>query len=196
MKLVFARVSLPDNSELMRYVTKLTSIFIEVLHVAVDVEKLRIFLTYFVLGVVLLRSEVGSKNIDKSISIADRTKAFAIRIIKACSFLDEKPGVCRTREQLLRSGTSIGANVHESRSAQSDRDFLHKMEIALKEARETEYWLEILIESEVVEKAKFSPLLQEADEIVKILVTSTRTIKQRLNASKSNGRRMEAASEN
>jgi four helix bundle protein len=73
--------------------------------------------------------------VDKSISIADRTKAFAIRIIKACSFLDEKPGVCRTlSKQLLRSGTSIGANVHESRSAQSDRDFLHKMEIALKEA--------------------------------------------------------------
>ena len=77
-----------------------------------------------------------SENGDKSISITDRTKAFAIRIIKACSFLDEKPGVCRTlSKQLLRSGTSIGANVHESRSAQSDKDFLHKMEIALKEAQ-------------------------------------------------------------
>ncbi|WP_372726749.1 four helix bundle protein [Nostoc sp. TCL26-01] len=64
-------------------------------------------------------------NVDRSISITDRSKAFAIRIIKACSFLDEKPGVCRTlSQQLLRSGTSIGANVHESRSAQSDRDFL------------------------------------------------------------------------
>ncbi len=86
-----------------------------------------------------------SENGGKSISITDRTKAFAVRIIKACSFLDEKPGVCRTlSKQLLRSGSSIGANVHESRSAQSDKDFLHKMEIALKEARETEYWLEIL----------------------------------------------------
>ncbi|MBD2342246.1 four helix bundle protein [Calothrix sp. FACHB-156] len=133
---------------------------------------------------------------DKNVGIADRTKAFAIRIIKACSFLDEKPGVCRTlSKQLLRSGTSIGANVHESRSAQSDRDFLHKMEIALKEARETEYWLEILIESEVVEKTKFEPLLKEADEIVKILVASTRKIKERLNGGKSNSRRMEVASE-
>lgn len=133
---------------------------------------------------------------NKSISIAERTKAFAIRIIKACSFLDEKPGVCRTlSKQLLRSGTSIGANVHESRSAQSDKDFLHKMEIALKEARETEYWLEILIESEVVEKTKFEPLLKEADEIVKILVASTRKMKDRLNGSKFNSRRMEAASE-
>lgn len=77
-----------------------------------------------------------SENGGKSISITDRTKAFAVRIIKACSFLDEKPGVCRTlSKQLLRSGTSIGANVHESRSAQSDKDFLHKMEIALKEAQ-------------------------------------------------------------
>ncbi|MBD6620790.1 four helix bundle protein [Komarekiella sp. 'clone 1'] len=131
---------------------------------------------------------------DKGINIADRTKAFAVRIIKACSFLDEKPGVCRTlSKQLLRSGTSIGANVHESRSAQSDKDFLHKMEIALKEARETEYWLEILIESEVVEKSKFSPLLQEADEIVKILVASIRKIKDRLNGNKFRSRKMVVA---
>ena len=131
---------------------------------------------------------------DKSISITDRTKAFAVRIIKACSFLDEKPGVCRTlSKQLLRSGTSIGANVWESRSAQSDKDFLHKMEIALKEARETEYWLEILIESEVVEKSKFYSLLQEADEIVKILVASTRKIKDRLNGSKFRSRKIVVA---
>ncbi|MHC5746960.1 MAG: four helix bundle protein [Nostoc sp.] len=122
---------------------------------------------------------------DQNIGIADRSKAFAIRIIKACSFLDEKPGICRTlSKQLLRSGTSVGANIRESRSAQSDKDFLHKMEIALKEARETEYWLEILIESEVVEKSKFYSLLQEADEIVKILVASTRKIKERLNGNK------------
>ena len=74
-------------------------------------------------------------------SITDRTKQFAIRIVKACSFLDEKPGVLRAlSKQLLRSGTSIGANVRESRSAQSDKDFLSKLEIALKEARETQYW--------------------------------------------------------
>jgi four helix bundle protein len=129
--------------------------------------------------------------VDKNVGIVDRSKVFAIRIIKACSFLDEKPGVCRIlSKQLLRSGTSIGANVHESRSAQSDRDFLHKMEIALKEARETEYWLEILIESEVVEKDKFSPLLQEAKEIVRILIASTRKIKDKLNGNKFRSRKM------
>ncbi len=124
---------------------------------------------------------------DKSISIADRTKLFAIRIIKACTFLDEIPGVCRTlSKQLLRSGTSIGANVRESRSAQSDKDFLNKMEIALKEARETEYWLEIIIESEVVEKSKFDSLLKEANEINKILIASTRKIKDKIHSQLSN----------
>jgi four helix bundle protein len=114
------------------------------------------------------------------ISIADRTKVFAVRIIKACCFLDESPGVLRTlSKQLLRSGTSIGANVREAQSAQSDKDFINKLEIALKEARETQYWLEILIESELVEKQKFQLLLQEANEIGKILTASTRKLKDK-----------------
>ncbi|MHC5862183.1 four helix bundle protein [Nostoc sp.] len=82
---------------------------------------------------------------NQNISIANRTKALAIRIVKACTFLDEKYGVCRTlSKQLLRSGTAIGANVREAQSAQSDKDFLSKLEIALKEERETDYWLDIL----------------------------------------------------
>lgn len=100
--------------------------------------------------------------------------------IKACSFLDQQSGVVRTlSKQLLRSGTSIGANVREAQSAQSDKDFLHKLEIALNEARETEYWLEILIESSIVEPKKFNALLQEAQEIGKILVSSTRKLKEK-----------------
>ncbi|MBN3908418.1 MAG: four helix bundle protein [Nostoc sp. NMS1] len=111
-------------------------------------------------------------------SITDRTKNFAIRIVKACCFLDEKPGVSRIlSKQLLRSGTSIGANVREAQSAQSNKDFINKLEIALKEARETQYWLEILIESELVNRHKFQLLLQEANEIGKILVTSTKRLK-------------------
>ncbi len=72
----------------------------------------------------------------------------------------------------------ISANVREAQSAQSDRDFLSKLEIALKEAREAQYWLEILIESDIVEPKKFNPLLQEANEIGKILVASTKKLKQ------------------
>ncbi|MBW4557922.1 MAG: four helix bundle protein [Trichormus sp. ATA11-4-KO1] len=113
-------------------------------------------------------------------SITHRTKAFAVRIIKACCFLDEKSGVLRTlSKQLLRSGTSIGANCREAQSAQSDKDFINKLEIALKEARETQYWLEILIESELVEQQKFTLLLTEANEIGKILTASTRKLKEK-----------------
>ncbi len=115
-----------------------------------------------------------------NISISEQTKNFAVRIIKACSFLEEKSGVCRTlSKQLLRSGTAIGANVREAQSAQSNKDFLSKLETALKEARETQYWLEILIESELVEKQKFDSLLQETNEIGKILVASTKKLKEK-----------------
>ncbi|MCC5664177.1 four helix bundle protein [Nostoc sp. CHAB 5784] len=111
-------------------------------------------------------------------SITDRIRSFAIRIVKACCFLDEKSGVYRIlSKQLLRSGTSIGANVREAQSAQSSKDFINKLEIALKEARETQYWLEILIESELVDRHKFQLLLQEANEIGKILVASTKRLK-------------------
>ncbi|MEN9518426.1 MAG: hypothetical protein RLZZ381_1014 [Cyanobacteriota bacterium] len=113
------------------------------------------------------------------ISIQDRSKNFAIRIIKACSWLDETPGIKRTLgKQLLRSGTSIGANCKEAVSAQSRRDFVHKYEIALKEAQETEYWLEILIESETIDEKKFSQLLSESREIIKILSSSVKKLKQ------------------
>jgi four helix bundle protein len=72
------------------------------------------------------------------IPISDRTFNFAVRIVKLCHFLEEKPGVSRTlSQQLLRAGTSIGANTAESQSGQSKKDFLNKLEIALKEARET-----------------------------------------------------------
>lgn len=72
--------------------------------------------------------------------ITDRTFNFAVRIVNLCKVLDEKPGVRRVLyKQLIRSGTSIGANVEESQSAQSKADFVHKLEISLKEARETRY---------------------------------------------------------
>ncbi|MEH1906427.1 MAG: four helix bundle protein [Nostoc sp.] len=114
------------------------------------------------------------------VSIDERTKQFAIRIIKASCFLDEKAEVCRTlSKQLLRSGTSVGANVREAQSAESNADFIHKLQISLKECRETQYWLEILIESQMVHTTKFSSLLQEANEIGKILVVSINKLKQK-----------------
>jgi four helix bundle protein len=85
------------------------------------------------------------------IPITERSFDFAVRVVNVCKFLDEQPGVGRTlAKQLIRSGTSIGANVEESQAAQSTADFIHKLEIALKEARETRYWLKLLIAAEVI----------------------------------------------
>ncbi len=116
--------------------------------------------------------------------IQDRTLSFAVRVVKLCKFLSEQDGVTRVLyKQLIRSGTSIGANVREAQSAQSDRDFLHKLEIALKEARETEYWLIILVEADLVKEQRIKLLRQECEEIIKILVVITKKIKQKIKMS-------------
>ncbi len=103
----------------------------------------------------------------------------AVRIVHLCQFLDEQPGVARTlSRQLLRSGTSIGANVEESQSAQSTADFVHKLEISLKEAKETRYWIRLLIASSVVPESRLLPLLGEANELIKILAAIVVKTKQ------------------
>jgi four helix bundle protein len=126
-----------------------------------------------------VRKEFGVMN-GSNPKIQERTLSFAVRVVKLCRFLDEQGGVARVlANQLIRSGTSIGANVREAQSGQSDRDFLHKLEIALKEARETEYWLIILVEAEVIKEEKVGALRQESDEIIKILVTITKKLKEK-----------------
>ena len=105
-----------------------------------------------------------------SIDITERTFEFAVRIVKLCQSLDEHPGVSRVlSKQILRSGTSIGANVEEARAGQSKADFISKNAIALKEARETHYWLRLLITTEIVPKEKLINLIAEAEELKKIL---------------------------
>lgn len=104
--------------------------------------------------------------------IEERTFLFAVRVVKLCEFLEKQTGVARTlSNQILRSGTSIGANVAESQSAQSRKDFIHKLEIALKEARETQYWLRLLITTELISNQRLQPLFNENEIIIKILVT-------------------------
>lgn len=127
-----------------------------------------------------IKIEMTSFNFDMNyIPISERTFNFAVRIVKLCSFLEEKSGVSRTLgQQLLRSGTSIGANTAESKSGQSRKDFLNKLEIALKEARETKYWLRLLVAAEIVTKQRLVTLLEEIEEIIKILVSITRKIKE------------------
>lgn len=85
-------------------------------------------------------------------------------------FLDEhKKASKRIADQLQRCGTSIGANVAESQSAQSDRDFINKLEIALKEAKETQYWLKLVLEINLASETNVNDLLHEVEEIIKVL---------------------------
>jgi four helix bundle protein len=112
--------------------------------------------------------------------IQERTFEFAIRIVKLCQYLDEKPGVKRVlSNQLLRSGTSVGANIEEAQAGQSRADFLSKMSIATKEARETLYWLKILEKAELISDDRLQDLKQEADEIVRILTSIVKATKQK-----------------
>jgi len=110
--------------------------------------------------------------------IRQRTFDFAVRIVKLCHYLNEKPGVSRIlSSQLLRAGTSIGVNVEESQAGESLADFISKYSIALSEARETHYWLRLLIAAEIVPEARLAELLTEADELMRIigaLVVSTK----------------------
>lgn len=103
-------------------------------------------------------------------NIVDRTFSFALRIVQLCRSLERTPGVLRSLSlQLLHSGTSIGANVEEAQAGQSKADFVSKMAIALKEARETSFWLRLIRESDLADKSAIDSLRREAIEISKIL---------------------------
>ena len=102
--------------------------------------------------------------------IQNRTFEFAIRIVNLCRHLDEKPGVGRTiGRQLLRAGTSVGANVEEAQAGQSKADFISKIAIALKEARETRYWVRLLVASNILPKERLSNIQTEVEELMKVL---------------------------
>ncbi len=102
------------------------------------------------------------------------SKAFALRIIKLYQYLKNEKQVYVLSKQILRSGTSIGANVRESVNAQSRSDFINKLNIALKEADETEYWLELLHESDILDDKQFDSLY---DDCGKLAATLTKIIK-------------------
>jgi len=108
---------------------------------------------------------------DKNVrDIRERTFEFAVRIVRLCQHLDKTPGACRTLSgQLLRAGTSIGANVEEAQAGQSRADFVSKNSIALKEARECHYWLRILIATKIMPEKQIAELRDEAEEIKRVL---------------------------
>ena len=102
--------------------------------------------------------------------IRERTFEFALRIVKLCHELNKKPGVSRDiSRQLLKAGTSVGANTEEAQAGQSRPDFISKNSIALKEAREAHYWLRLLIAAKIMPEKKLAALRDEAEEIKRIL---------------------------
>ena len=109
--------------------------------------------------------------------IVSKSKSFALRIIKLYRYLIENHRISPIANQILKSGTSIGANVKEAIRAQSKPDFYSKMNIALKETSETEYWLELLYESEYITKEQFDSIYNDCTELLKILISITKTQK-------------------
>ena len=132
------------------------------------------------------------------LDITKRSFQFAVRIVNLCRFLEKQDRVSRTlANQLLRSGTSVGANIEEAQAGQSKADFTAKMSIARKEAREpsgasqtnrlvcpmgehggahqTLYWLRLLKATEIVESDKLNDITKEADELVRILTSIVKT---------------------
>jgi len=112
------------------------------------------------------------KGKSKKKDIQERGFSFACRIVKLYQFLAKRKGGMEILgRQVLRSGTSIGANLEEAAAGQSKADFVSKCNIALKEAREKYYWLRLLIKTEVVPANKLSGLANESNELVAILTT-------------------------
>ena len=105
------------------------------------------------------------------------SKAFALRIINLYRFLKEEKQVYVLSKQVLRSGTGIGANVRESVNAQSRMDFINKLNIALKEANETEYWLELLHESDIINDKQFDSIYNDCGKLVATLTKIIKTTK-------------------
>ena len=109
--------------------------------------------------------------------IADKSKAFAIRVIRLYQHLNAEKKEFVLSKQILRSGTSIGANVREATGAQSKADFIAKMHIALKETNETAYWLELLTETDYITEKAGDSLQTDCEEIKKLITTILKTAK-------------------
>ena len=113
--------------------------------------------------------------------VREKSFKFAIRIVRLYQFLTNTQNSNRElilSKQVLRSGTSVGANIRESRNAQTVKDFLTKLYIASKEADETGYWLELLKEADYITEEQFESMNQDCEEIMKLLASIIKTTKK------------------
>jgi len=111
--------------------------------------------------------------------ILQKTDAYSDRVLKLYQFLTKEKHETIISKQILRSGTSIGANTVESRNAQGSKDFINKLSIALKEADETEYWLKKLFQGGYIDLKGYESMHRDNDEIVSILTKIIKTMKQK-----------------
>ena len=117
---------------------------------------------------------------DKNI-IKDKSFKFALRMVKLRQYLNKEKKEYSIADQVLRSGTSIGANVSEAEYAQSRADFISKMSIALKEANETRYWLKLLVFGEYLDEKLFKSLFSDCKELISILHSIVKSSKEKNN---------------
>ena len=111
--------------------------------------------------------------------LRNKSKKFAKDIVFLCRKLKQNGAEGALINQLLRCGTSVGANVHEAQYAQGTKDFVSKFEIALKECNESEYWLELLYETNSISEADFKSFQKKCIELRRMLVSSVTTLKQK-----------------
>ena len=111
--------------------------------------------------------------------LRNKSKEFAKSIVFLCRTLKNNGVESALINQLLRCGTSVGANIHEAQYAQGTKDFISKFEIALKECNESEYWLELLYETDSITKAEFDNLQKRCIELRRMLVSSVTTLKNK-----------------
>ena len=124
-----------------------------------------------------MKDESGTQPPD----LRSRTKAFALRIIKLSSALRSGLEIDVIRRQVVRSGTSVGANYREAHRARSNAEFVSKIGDCLRELDETNYWLELLIEAEIVSSERLSSLVDEPNQLIAILTVIVRKVKSSLN---------------
>lgn len=116
---------------------------------------------------------------DKELDLKVRTRKFAVRIIRLYKALPNSVEAQIIGKQILRSGTSVGAQYREATRARSDAEFISKIESASQELEETIYWFELLIEAEIFKIEKLESLIKEADELMAIFVSSVKRVKER-----------------
>ena len=123
-----------------------------------------------------MKTEKGKLEIQEGI-VQQKSLQFAIRIAKFCNYLQSEKREFIVSKQVFRSGTSIGANIRESRNAQSKADFVSKLSIALKEADETQYWLELLFGADYIDEKEYCSMNEDVKQIIALLTSSIKTIK-------------------